>query len=110
MSQPKVTIPVQKLQLLVTKLKLLEEIAQQGVHSLETTGKAGILMDGWPTLVRGLGYVQDQLEKVVGSANMPDIHLEELKVGPSQSNKEMAKEAVEKLKADVKAARKRNQQ
>ena len=98
MSQPKKLVPIESLEQLLKTLQLMHDSAKIGVDAVKSTGKPGIYMDGWPTLVRGLRYVRQQIEKVTGQANMPHIDLEALEGSIGKYDRtpdEMAKLAAE---------------
>ena len=86
MSKPKQLVTVEKIAAIADKLAALEKVARDGIASLETAGKPGVMMDGWPTLIRGCTYIADQLEKIVGGANMPHIDWDELELPKAASD------------------------
>jgi len=106
MSKPKVLIPTQKLNELADFLDLLAEIARKATGDHEAAATGGVDMDGWPTLIRGLEYVKDQMIKIAGPASkvhllepaallLPDQSIEKTKTNRKRKTVKVATQALQ---------------
>lgn len=66
-------IPIDKIDEMAAFLRILSGVADEAVKDLRDNGKTGFPMEGWPTLIRGLGYSLDQLRKLATPSN--PVHL-----------------------------------
>lgn len=104
MSQPKKKIPIEKIEQMSEMLTQFADALKKGVVDLRSAEIDGVSMDGWKTLVRGMGYVHEQLLKIVGPTSVINrLDVEKLNVtGHFDGNakgKSTTKGAFEAMKA-----------
>jgi hypothetical protein len=69
MTQPKERIDLDKLSLTVTYLRELQLSLEKTITDSKNLEMEAVLIEGWPTLARGVQFVIDQAQKFVGSAS-----------------------------------------
>lgn len=79
MSGPKILIPVETLAETVETIQGIAAILANKVQECRDKGRPGVMMDGWPTMIRGLLYMVDQGKKITGPfTDLDSIDLEKL--------------------------------
>jgi hypothetical protein len=69
MTQPKERIAIEKLVLAAQFLDEIKNSLEKTIGDSKDLGMDSLLIEGWPTLARGIQYVLDQSQKFVGSAS-----------------------------------------
>lgn len=106
MRKPKEEVSVEKLDLLSAMLSSFSKAIAKTVSDCKESEIDSVMIEGWPTLVRGLQFMIDQGEKIVGPVTLAKINPEDLLMPgqsfaatrkQSPSSKELAKDAKAKL-------------
>lgn len=85
MTKQKERIPIDKLQLLSEYLGEIKQSVEKMTADSQALNMEGVLIEGWPTLARGIQFVLDQSQKFVGSASkLHELNGEDLLL-PGQS-------------------------
>lgn len=86
MSQPKERIDLEKLAMLAVHLSEIRQSIEKTVCDCEALKMDSVIIEGWPTLARGVQFVLDQAQKFVGQASrIHEIDATDLLMPPENS-------------------------
>tara|TARA_R110000868_G_scaffold239849_1_gene494343 strand:+ start:190 stop:546 length:357 start_codon:yes stop_codon:yes gene_type:complete len=114
MTQPKERIDLAKLALAASHLSEIQLSLEKTIADCKALQMDSVLIEGWPTLARGVQYVLDQSQKFVGSASKihelkgTDLLMDGQSFAPTKKPYKSRAARLEEVMQDSKTKPKRN--